>query len=69
MYIIVRFACIGTLMKCLALEFYVIAVYGGMRGAYNGKSWMKTMRLFQSEVAALIERFLSIRQKAFDGIE
>ena len=56
-------------MKCLALEFYVIAVYGGMRGAYNGKSWMKTMRLFQSEVAALIERFLSIRQKAFDGIE
>ena len=29
MYIIVIFACIGILMKCSALEFYAIAVYGG----------------------------------------
>ena len=28
MYIIVIFACIGTIMNCSALEFYVIAVYG-----------------------------------------
>ena len=69
MYITVIFACIGTLMKCLALEFYGIAVYGEIRSIYNGKSWMKTMRLFQSVAAALLQRFLSIRQKAFDGIE
>ena len=48
MYIIVIFACIGTLMKCSAWEFYVIAVYGGIGGIYNGKSWMKAMRLFKS---------------------
>ena len=35
MYIIVSFACIGTLMKCSAWEFYVIVVYGGIRGIYN----------------------------------
>ena len=56
-------------MKYSALGLYVIAVYGGIRGLYNGKSWMKAMRLFQSEAAALLQRFLSIRQKAFDGIE
>ena len=43
MYIIVIFACIGTLMKCSAFELYVIAVYGGIRVIYNGKSWMKTI--------------------------
>ena len=32
MYIIVIFAYIGTLMNCSAFEFYVIAVYGGIRG-------------------------------------
>ena len=69
MYIIAIFACIGTLMKCPALEFYVIAVYGEKRGIYNGKSWMKAMRLFQSVAAALLQRFLSIRQKTVDGIE
>ena len=41
MYIIVIFACIGTLMKCSAWEVYVIAVYGEIRG-----TWMKAMRLF-----------------------
>ena len=46
--VIVIFACIGTLMKYTALEFSVIAVYEGIRGIYNGKSWMKAMRLFQS---------------------
>ena len=56
-------------MKCSALEFYVIAVYGGIRGTYNVKSWMKNMRLFQSVAAALLQPFLSFRQKAFDGIE
>ena len=56
-------------MKCTALGFYVIAVHGGIRGIYNGKSWMKAMRLFQSVAAALLQRFLSIRQKAFDVIE
>ena len=55
MYIIVIFTCIGTLMKCSALAFYVIAVYGGIRGIYNGKSWMKTMRLLQSVAAALFK--------------
>ena len=56
-------------MKYSGLEFYVIAVYGGIRGIYNGKSWMKTMRLLQSVAATLLQRFLSIRQKAFDGLE
>ena len=37
MYIKVIFACIGPLLKCSAFEFYVIAVYGGIRGIYNGK--------------------------------
>ena len=32
------FACIGTLMKCSALKLYAIAVNGGIRGIYNGKS-------------------------------
>ena len=62
MYIIIIFACIGILMECPALEFYVFAVYGGIRGIYNGKSWMKAMRLFQCVAAALLQRFLSIRQ-------
>ena len=56
-------------MKCLAWAFYVIAVYGGIRGIYSGKSWMKAMRLFQSVAAALLQWFLSIRQKTFDSIE
>ena len=56
-------------MKCSALEFYVIADYGGIRGIYDEKSWMKAMRLFQSVAAALLQRFLSIRQNNFDGIE
>ena len=56
-------------MNCSALEFYVIAVYGGITGIYNGKSWMKAIRLFQSVAAALLQRFLSIRQNTFDGIE
>ena len=37
-YIIVVCVCIGSLMKCLAWERYVIAVYGGLRDIYNGKS-------------------------------
>ena len=69
MYILVIFACIGTLMKCSALKLFVIAVYGGIRGIYNGKSWMKIKRLFQSVAASFLQRFLSIRQKAFDGVE
>ena len=69
MYIKVIFACIGALMKCSALEFYGIAVSGVIRGIYNGKSWMKAIMLFQSIVAALLQRFLSIRQNAFDGIK
>ena len=56
-------------MKCSALEFYVIADYGDIRGTYNEKSWMKAMRLFQSVAAALLGRFLSIRQNNIDGIE
>ena len=68
MFITTIFACIGTLMECPALEFYIIAVYGGIRGIYNGKSWMKAMRQFQSVAAALLQRFLSIRQKTVDGI-
>ena len=56
-------------MKCSALEFYVIAVSGVIRGIYNGKAWMKTMRLFQSVAATLLQTFLSIRQNAFDSIE
>ena len=56
-------------MKCSALEFYAIAVYGGIRGIYNGKSWMKAMKLFDIVAAALLQQFLSIRQKTFDGIE
>ena len=56
-------------MKCSALGFYVIAVHGGVRGINNGKSWMKAMRLFQSVAAAILKWFLSIRQKAFDGIK
>ena len=56
-------------MKCLAFEFYVIAVYGGIRGICNGKLWMKAMRLFQSVAAALLQRSMSIRQNTFDGIE
>ena len=56
-------------MKRSALKFYGIAVYGGIRGIYNGKSWMKAMRLFQSVAAALLQRFLSIRQNTYDGIE
>ena len=55
MYIIVIFACIGTLMKCSACDIYVIAVYGGIRGIYNGKSWIKAMRLLQSVAAALLQ--------------
>ena len=56
-------------MKCSARELYVIAVYGGIRGTYNEKSWKKAMRLSQSVAAALLQRFLSVRQNAFDGIE
>ena len=56
-------------MKCSALEFYVIVVYGVIRGIYNGKAWMKTMNIFQSVAATLLQTFLSIRQKAFDGIK
>ena len=55
-------------MKCSVLEFYVIADYGGIIGIYNEKSWMKAMRLFQSVAAALLQRFLPIRQNNFDGI-
>ena len=70
MYIIViNFACIGTVMKCSALEFYVTAVYGLIRGICNGNLWMKAMRLFQSVAAALLQRFLSIRQQTFDVFE
>ena len=65
---LVIFTCIGTLIECSALEFYFIAVYGGKRGIYKGKSWMKAMRLFQSVAAALLQRFLSIRQNTVDGI-
>ena len=53
--VIVIFACIGTLMECSAWDFYVIVVYGGVRGIYNGKSWMKAMRLFLSVLAALLK--------------
>ena len=49
-------------MKCSALEVYVIAVYKGIRGIYNVKPWVKALRLFQSVAAALLQRFLSIRQ-------
>ena len=69
MYIIVIFACIGTEMKCSALEFYAMAVYWGIRGIYNGKPQMKAMRLFMSVAAALLQRFLSIKQNTFNGIE
>ena len=55
MCIIVIEVCIGTLMKCSAWEIYVIADYGGLRGIYNGQSWMKAMRLFQSVAAALLQ--------------
>ena len=65
MYIIDILACIGTLIKYSAWELYVIAVYGDLIGIYNGKSWRKGMRLFQSVAAALLQGFLSI----FDGIE
>ena len=35
-------------MKCSAWEFYVIAVYGGIRDIYNGELWMVAMRLCES---------------------
>ena len=30
-YIVVIFACVGTLMKCSAMDLYVIAAYGGIK--------------------------------------
>ena len=36
-------------MKCLT--FYVTAVYGEIRGIFNGKAWAKTVREFQSVAA------------------
>ena len=57
-------------MNCSALEYFDIAVYGGIRGINDGKSWMKAwMRLIQSVAAAILRRFLSIRQNTFDGID
>ena len=66
MHFIVIFAYFGTLMKCSALDFCAIAVYGGIRVIYIGKSWLKAMGLFQIVAAALLQRFLSIRQKTVD---
>ena len=34
-------------MKWSALEFDVTAVYGGIRGLFNRKSWMKAMRIIE----------------------
>ena len=72
MYMIVMLCLFWNLNEMLSLGIlyvYVIAFYGGTRGIYNGKSWMKAMRLFQSVAAALLQRLLSIRQNAFDDIE
>ena len=44
-------------MKCSALQFYVTAVYGGIRGIFNEKSWVnfKAMRVFLSVAALLLQ--------------
>ena len=70
MYIIVIFQQHWNLNEMRsALEFYVTAVYGGIRGIFNWKSWVKSMKVFQSVAAALLQRFLSTGQKIVDDIE
>ena len=60
MHIIQSFcACIANLMKGSALEIYVAAAYGGLKGIFNGKSWVKALRAFQGVSAALLKQFLS----------
>ena len=46
-------------MKCPALKVYVTAVYGGIRGIFNEKSWVRLMRIFQSVAGAFLQRFLT----------
>ena len=65
MYIIVIFCLHWNHNKMPSLG----TVYGWIRGICNWKSWIKSMRLFQSVAAALLQQFLSIRQITFDGIE
>ena len=43
-------------MKWSALEFDVTAVYGGIRGLFNRKSWVKAMRIIQIVAATLLHR-------------
>ena len=69
MYIIVIFCLYWNRYEMLSLGILCHCSLWIIRGICNGKSWMKAMKLFQSVAAALLQRFLSIRQKTFDGIE
>ena len=70
MHIIQSFvSCIAKLMKGSALEVYVAAAYGGLKGIFNGKSWVKAMQAFRGVSTALLKRFLSAGPKTFEEME
>ena len=52
-------------MKFSTLEFYVIAVNGGIRGIYNGK----LSDYFRVKQLHSYNDFCQLDKKAFDGIE
>ena len=69
MYIIVFFCLHWNLNEMLSLGILCHCSLWRNKRYLQWKSWMKAMRLFQSIAAALLQRFLSIRQNTFDGIE
>ena len=52
-------------MKGSGIEAYVESAYGGMKGIFIGKSWVKALRAFRGVAVAILMRFLSSGQKTF----
>lgn len=60
--------CIGTLMKGSGLDVLVSSAYGCLKSIMNGKSWVRSMRVFWMVLVVLLHDFLKDGKKSLDEI-